>query len=443
MAVLDQERVNLIKQILKWHPRGMTISNLTTKMKLNRNLVAKYLDMLLISGQVEMMTVGVAKVYFLSQRVPVSAMMEFSSDLIIMIDHNGKILQVNEQILVLLDEKRESLLGKRIDEIGNPFIHDLPITPEGKDSGGGKEIVIEKTYLICDEKFHFRYKRVPTAFEDGNHGFTFIIENITPQKKYQEMLEISEARYRGIVRSSGEAIIGTTEEGMIASWNPSAERLYGYTESEAATKTLSMLVPEENSGNIDALLKKIAQGDCIQRREIKMKRKDGSIIDVMITICPIKGENGAIVGASSIVRDITSEKVEQHIREQEDRYRTLVEDLKVGIYRSTGDPKGRFVWGNTALLQILGYQNITDLHGIEVADVFSEPDGRKELLEELYRTGFVKNRVLNLKKKDSTPITVSVTALAEFDEKKNIVFINGIVQDITGFANPQGSLLTH
>jgi PAS domain S-box-containing protein len=443
MAVLDQERVNLIKQILKWHPRGMTISNLTTKMKLNRNLVAKYLDMLLISGQVEMMTVGVAKVYFLSQRVPVSAMMEFSSDLIIMIDHNGKILQVNEQVLVLLDEKRESLLGKRIDEIGNPFIHDLPITPEGKDSGGGKEIVTEKTYLICDEKFHFRYKRVPTAFEDGNHGFTFIIENITPQKKYQEMLEISEARYRGIVRSSGEAIIGTTEEGMIASWNPSAERLYGYTESEAATKTLSMLVPEENSGNIDALLKKIAQGDCIQRREIKMKRKDGSIIDVMITICPIKGENGAIVGASSIVRDITSEKVEQHIREQEDRYRTLVEDLKVGIYRSTGDPKGRFVWGNTALLQILGYQNITDLHGIEVADVFSEPDGRKELLEELYRTGFVKNRVLNLKKKDSTPITVSVTALAEFDEKKNIVFINGIVQDITGFANPQGSLLTH
>jgi predicted transcriptional regulator len=77
MAVLDQERGNLIKQMLKWHPRGMTISNLTTKMKLNRNLVAKYLDMLLISGQVEMMTVGVAKVFFLSQRVPVSAMLEF------------------------------------------------------------------------------------------------------------------------------------------------------------------------------------------------------------------------------------------------------------------------------------------------------------------------------------------------------------------------------
>jgi PAS domain S-box-containing protein len=439
MAVLDQDRVSLIKQLLKWHPRGMTISNLTTKMKLNRNLVAKYLDMLLISGQVEMMTVGVAKVYFLSQRVPVSAMLEFSSDLIIMVDHDGKILQVNEQVLVLLDEKRESLLGKRIDEIGNPFIHDLPITNEGKDREDGNEVVTEKTYLIRGEKYHFHYKRVPTAFENGNYGFTFIIENITPQKKYQEMLEISEARYRGIVRSSGEAIIGTTKDGKIVSWNPSAERLYGYTESEADKKTLSMLVPEENQGDIEALLKRIEQGNCIQRREVKMRRKDGSVIDVLITICPMKGENDVIVGASAIVRDITREKVEEHIREQEDRYRTLVEDLKVGIYRSTGDPRGRFVWGNTALLEILGYQTLGDLHGIEVADVFSEPDGRKELLEELYRTGFVKNRVLNLKKKDATPVTVSVTALAEFDEKKNIVFINGIVQDITGMVIPRES----
>ena len=432
MAVLDQERINLIKQILKWHPRGITISNLTTKMKLNRNLVAKYLDMLLISGQVEMMTVGVAKVYFLSRRVPVSAMLEFSSDLVIMIDHDGKILQVNEHVLTLLDEKRESFIGKHTDEIGNPFIHDLPITMDETERERGSEIVTERSYLIRDEKYHFQYKRVPTAFEDGSHGFTFIIENITPRKKYQEMLEISEARYRGLVKSSGEAIIGTTSDGRIVSWNPSAERLYGYTESESTAKTLSMLVPEENRGEIDILVKGIAGGDCIQRREVKMMRKDGSTIEVLITICPIKGENETIVGSSSIVRDITSEKVEQHIREHEDQYRRLVEDLKVGIYRSTGDPRGRFVWGNTALLQILGYQTMTDLHGIDVVDVFYEPEGRKELLEELYRTGFVKNRVLNLKKKNNIPITVNVTALAEFDEKKNVVFINGIVQDITG-----------
>ena len=70
---------------------------------------------------------------------------------------------------------------------------------------------------------------MPTEFEDGFQGFTFIIENITAGKKYQDMLEINEAKYRGLVRSSGEAIIGTTMEGRIVSWNPAAERLYGYT----------------------------------------------------------------------------------------------------------------------------------------------------------------------------------------------------------------------
>ena len=112
---------------------------------------------------------------------------------------------------------------------------------------------------------------------------------------------------------------------------------------------------------------------------------------------------------------------------------TLVEDLNVGIYRSTGDPRGRFVWGNTALLNILGYNTMTDLQDVPVIDVFSDPVARLELLDELHKKQFVKNRVLHLKRPEGTPISVSVTALAEFDENRNVVFINGIVQDVTHF----------
>ena len=123
--------------------------------------------------------------------------------------------------------------------------------------------------------------------------------------------------------------------------------------------------------------------------------------------------------------------MEQYLRQHEDQYRTLVEDLDVGIYRSTGDPRGRFVWGNTTLLDILGYHSISDLREVPVIDVFNEPDGRLELLEELQKNRFVKNHVLHLKKPDGTPFSVNVTALAEFDENMNVVFINGIVQDIS------------
>ena len=280
-----------------------------------------------------------------------------------------------------------------------------------------------------------RIKQVPTAFEDGSDGFTFIAEDVTSRKKYEEAIRISEARYRGLVQSSGEAIIGNAPDGTIVSWNPAAERLYGYKEGEVLKKPFRMLLSEAASADMDAILKRVAQGETVRRLEMRMLGKGGAPLDVLITISPIIGENGVVAGASSIVQDITGEKMEQYLRKHEDQYRSLVEDLNVGIYRSTGDPRGKFVWGNTALLNILGYHSITDLREVPVIDVFDEPDRRLELLDELRKNRFVKNRMLHLKKPDGTPLCVSVTALAEFDENQNVVFINGIVQDLSRFAD--------
>jgi PAS domain S-box-containing protein len=432
MAVLDQEKVDRIKRILKWHPRGMTISDISSSMALNRNLTAKYLDMLLISGQVEVQMVGAAKVYFLARRVPISAMLEFSSDLVIVVDNTGKIIQVNEQVPALLDRSREELVGRRLDEIDHALTHSLHengILPGGH---GGGERVTDFSGIVKDEMRHFRIKQILTAFEDGSEGFTFIIEDITTRKRYEQMLEISEARYRGLVQSSGEAIIGNNPEGGIVSWNPAAEQLFGYTESEVLGKPIHTMIASGGRQDLETLLISVVRGGGVRRQGLKMVSKQGLPLDVVMTISPIAGENGGIIGTSLIIRDITRELMEQNLREHEDRYRTLVEDINVGIYRSTSDPRGRFVWGNTALLRILGYDSMPDLKEVNVINIFSEPEGRLELLDDLHRAGFVKNRVLHLKRKDGNPVIVNVTALAEFDEHNNMVYINGIVQDITG-----------
>jgi PAS domain S-box-containing protein len=435
MGVLDQEKVDKIKRLLKWHQRGMTISDLASEMKINRNLVAKYLDMLLIAGQVEMQLIGAAKVFFLSRRVPISALLEFSSDLVIVFDSDQRILQVNEQVPLLLETEKKALIGKTIHELDNPFIHALEASWTARNPQEKSESVSDVDCIIRGEEHHFRAKQVPTVFEDGSDGLTFIVEDITTRKKYEEMIRISEARYRGLVQSSGEAIIGNDPDGNIISWNPAAERLCGYREEEVLGRPMSILVPADSLDDLTDILKQVHQGDAIRRHEMKMMRKGGAVLDVLITISPIIGEYGAVTGASSIARDITGEKMEKYLREHEDQYRTLVEDLNVGIYRSTGDPRGRFVWGNTALLNILGYTTISDLQDVPVIDVFSDPAGRLEFLDELQKKHFVKNRVLNLKRPDGTPISVSVTALAEFDDQRNVVFINGIVQDITHFTS--------
>ena len=439
MGVLDSEKVEKIKRILKWHQRGMTISDLTSEMSMNRNLVAKYLDMLLISGHVEMQLIGAAKVYFLARRVPISALLEFSSDAVIVIDSEQRILQVNEQAFSLLDMQREALIQKHLGEIDHPFMQTLVSSVSARKPQVNGEDVTDMSCLIRNEERHFRIKTVPTAFEDGSDGSTFIAEDITSRKKYEERLRLSEARYRGLVQSSGEAIIGNDPDGNIISWNPAAERLYGYSEAEVLNKPFNMLIPDTVREKMDTILKRVALGESVRRHETKMIRKGGAALDVLITISPISGENMTVAGASSIVQDITGEKMEQYLRKHEDQYRSLVEDLNVGIYRSTGDPRGKFVWGNTALLDILGYHSISDLREIPVIDLFDQPDGRQELLDELRKNRFVKNRMLHLKKPDGTPVCVSVTALAEFDENRNVVFINGIVQDISPFAKVLGA----
>ena len=435
MGILDQDKVDKIKRVLKWHQRGMTISDLASNMKINRNLVAKYLDMLLIAGQVEMQVIGAAKVFFLSRRVPISALLEFSSDMVIVFDSDQRILQVNEQVPLMLETGKETLIGKTLHELDNPFIRAMQESWTARGPQEKGESVSDVDCILRGEERHFRAKHVPTAFEDGSDGFTFIVEDITPRKKYEEMLRISEARYRGLVQSSGEAIIGNDPEGNIISWNPAAERLCGYKEGEVIGKPMDLLVPAGSRADLSGVLKRVHLGESFRRHEMKMMRKGGVVLDVLITISPILGEYGAVAGASSIARDITGEKMEQYLREHEDQYRTLVEDLNVGIYRSTGDPRGRFVWGNTALLHILGYTSISDLQDVPVIDVFSDPAARLELLEELQKKQFVKNRVLHLRRPEGIPICVSVTALAEFDENRNVVFINGIVQDITHFTN--------
>ena len=234
-----------------------------------------------------------------------------------------------------------------------------------------------------------------------------------------------------LVQSSDDAIIGKTIEGKILTWNPGASRLYGYSEEEMIGKDIRILVPGHLQPELEEILGRIRAGERISHFETQRVRKDGKLIEVSITISPIRDKEGRIVGASSIVKDITDVKAEKRLKELESRYRTLVNNINVGFYRSTGDPKGRFVWGNTSLLRILGYESLDELKTVEIAGLFVESNGRADLLGDLSRTGFVKNKEFTIRRKDGTHIMVRVTAVAKFDQKGNISYINGVVEDVT------------
>lgn len=165
--MLEQEKFDKIKRILKSNPKGCTITELSKKLNTNRNSVAKYLEMLLISGQVDMETFGTAKVYVLSQRIPVSGLVEISSDPILVLDSNMNIVLVNDTFLTFFSRIRKDLLGTRLSDHDIPPLTHLPLETFMWEVTRQGEKMKEIPFIKDGKEFVIRVKFIPTVFEDG------------------------------------------------------------------------------------------------------------------------------------------------------------------------------------------------------------------------------------------------------------------------------------
>lgn len=322
MVVLDQEKVDTIKQHLKWNPRGLTISDLTSRVNMNRNLVAKYLDMLLISGQVEMEVIGAAKVYFLSHRVPISAMLEFSTDYVVVLDTEQRVVQVNEPVLRLLNKKRESLIGKNAGEIDDPFFSNLSMADPVRNGQRGGEKKTEISIILNGKTLHFRMKLVPTAFEDGSQGTTFIIEDITAKKTYEENLQMSEARYRGIVEDQTEFITRFRTDGTLTFLNDSYSRYLGKKTADLKKSYHIPGIYGEESAELNHALQSLDREHPVTTVECRVLNQSDQVRWNSWTFRALFDDSGVIREYQGVGKDITEkretgEKIKNYIRTME------------------------------------------------------------------------------------------------------------------------------
>lgn len=235
-----------------------------------------------------------------------------------------------------------------------------------------------------------------------------------------------------IIQNTDDAVIAKDTRGTIISWNRAAERLYGYSAAEATGQDIALVIPADKTEETKEILNRIDRGESVNNLETRRIRKDGRFVEVSLTVSPIMDDAGKIIGASTIARDITRHKAEERLHENEEQYRSLMENISVGFYRSTGDPTGRFIWGNSSLVHTLGYTSFEQLSGIGIADIFVEQDGRKKLLDDLKKEHVVRNREIALHRADGKTVTVIVNAFARFDQDGNLSCISGIVEDISG-----------
>ncbi|WP_421909583.1 sensor histidine kinase [Methanolacinia petrolearia] len=196
----SKRELSRVLELLKDEPRGLSITDLSRALKLNRNSVSKYLNMLLISGHVELRSIGVAKVYFLSKRVPISAMLDYSSDAIVVLNRNMEIVVANESFLSLTGIEFRDIIKMKIAGSGIPVVTDPGVYKEIVNSFKSDSSSSEMEWGDGSGEYFYRIKFIPTVFDEGSPGLTVIIEDISQIKKTllvkERMLEEVHMRVR-------------------------------------------------------------------------------------------------------------------------------------------------------------------------------------------------------------------------------------------------------
>lgn len=190
------------------------------------------------------------------------------------------------------------------------------------------------------------------------------LRGVKPMRRYLERRRWQELRtfLAAIVESSKDAIIGKDRNGKIVSWNEGAELVYGYTEDEAIGSSVQLILPEGANEEEQQIRDVIKLGQPLQSFETIRRHKSGELLDVSLTVSPIRDERGRLIGSAMIERNITPLK--QTIRElfdREERLRLLMEASGEAIYGV--DTKGECTFANRACVQRLGFASADDLLG--------------------------------------------------------------------------------
>jgi PAS domain S-box-containing protein len=162
-------------------------------------------------------------------------------------------------------------------------------------------------------------------------GVVLVFRDITERRRAEK----AKATLAAIVESSDDAIISKDLNGRIVTWNAGAERLFGHREQEVIGRPITLIIPHSHLNEETMILQRIRDGERIDHYETVRQRKDGSLLDISLTVSPIRDGLGNIVGASKVARDITRRKfVEEALRESEERFRRQAQELEQQLIMS-------------------------------------------------------------------------------------------------------------
>ena len=299
-------------------------------------------------------------------------LLEAAVHAIVVVNQAGVIVLVNAAAEALFGYRREELVGERVEillpeRLRAGHLRDrerFTAKVLTRRAGIGLDVIARRKDGI-ELPVEIGLSRLET---DAGVLISAAISDITERQQAQTQI----AALAAIVESCDDAMIAKTLQGTITSWNRAAERMYGYTAAQAVGQHINMLcTTREQQDEIARILARIASGERIDHFETTRRSKDGSVIDVSVTISPIRNSRGEVAGASTVARDITERKrAANALAEAEQRFRGAFEEAPIGMVML--DRNLRMLRVNHALCRLLG-RDATQLVDRSILD-FTHPD---------------------------------------------------------------------
>jgi len=285
-------------------------------------------------------------------------------------DLEGRVTFANATYCATMGRSLQDLIGKTDFDLFPADLAAKYVADDKKVIETRKSLeVIEEHQRPTGETLHVQVIKTAVCDSHGRViGTQGMFWDVTEKILYQQTLE----RLAAIVESSEDAIIGTTLDGIVLSWNPGAERLYGYNMNEAIGKRIDMVVPREVRDEVLAIEERMRAGERISNLETSRINKEGKRINVSLSVAPIKNVEGQIVGICGIARDISARQQAEHAIDQ-----------LAAIVRSSSDAimghtlEGTITTWNPAAEKLYGY-SVDEMLGKSIT-LLSPEDRQDEL----------------------------------------------------------------
>ena len=349
-------------------------------------------------------------------------MAQNSRDIICLHDSEYRYLYISPACKEILGYEPEELVGTNPWELVHP--QDLEALQKvGREKAEKGEPVLLSYRIRKKSGEYIWFESVSRLLKDNKGstlGFVTSSRDITERKQ-------AEFEYKTILQTTVDGFWLTDMKGRFLDVNDAYCRLVGYSRNELLKMNIpdveAIEKPEETVARI-AKIRKVGS----DRFETRHRRKDGRIVDVEISVNYIEVAGGRFF---VFVHDITDRRLmEEALKESEEKYRSLVNDISLGIFRSTPGPRGKFLEVNPAMERITGYSR-EELLQIDVCDLYQHPEERQQVLEEIASATGMTTRETRFRKKDGTEIVVSDTKVAVRDNAGQIIYFDGIMEDIT------------